>query len=153
MEDLTKLIAGQAFFKGMDTAFVEMLAATAQPARFAPGELIASEGDTASRFYLVLSGEVRIEGLIPRRGPETYQTVRAGDSLGWSWMFPPFRWHFTVRAEQAVEALAWDTAQLRGLADQNPAFGYEMARRLTQVLLSRLKTTHAELVEYYGPPN
>lgn len=153
MEDLTKLIAGQAFFKGMDTAFVEMLAATAQPARFAAGETIASEGDAADRFYLVLRGEVRIQGLIPGRAPEGYQTVHGGESLGWSWMFPPFRWHFTVRAERDVEALAWDTTRLRSLADQNPAFGYEMARRLTQVLLCRLKTTHAELVEYYGPPN
>lgn len=153
MEDLTKLIAGQAFFKDIDPAYAELLAASAQPARFAPNELIASEGDPTHRFYLILRGEVRIEGLIPGRGPEAYQIVRAGDSLGWSWMFPPFRWHFTVRASQEVEALAWDTAQLRDLAEKNPAFGYEMARRLTHVLVRRLQTTHAELVEYYGSTN
>ncbi len=150
MENLTKLIAGQAFFKGMDPAYLELMSANAQPARFAPNELIATASDPAQRFYLILRGEVRIEGLIPGRGPEAYQTLRAGDALGWSWMFPPFRWHFTVRASQETDALAWDTAQLRALADQNPAFGYELSRRLTQVLVRRLQTTHAELIEYYG---
>lgn len=153
MEDLTKRIAGHAFLKGLEPEHVALLKADARLARFAAGVGIAREGDEANRFYLLLSGEVALEALIPGRGQVGFQTVGAGEALGWSWLLPPYRWHFTARAATDVEALEWDTATLRALAEKHPRFGYELSRRLTQLLLARLQATHSQLVEFYGPGN
>jgi CRP/FNR family cyclic AMP-dependent transcriptional regulator len=150
MEDLTQLIAGHAFLKGFEPEHRDLLVPGARRVRFAAGGVIGREGDETRHFYLVLRGEVGIEALIPGRGQVQFQTVGPGDALGWSWLFPPFQWHFTARAVQEVEALEWDTAGLRQLAEQHPRFGYELSRRLTQLLLRRLQATHTQLVGFYG---
>ena len=41
--------------------------------------------------------------------------------LGWSWLFPPYRWHFDARALSAVRATAFDGACLREKCDADPA--------------------------------
>jgi CRP-like cAMP-binding protein len=153
MEDLTKPIAGHAFLQGLEPEHVELLTADARLTRFAAGVGIAQEGDEANRFYLLLSGKVELAALIPGRGQVGFQTVGTGDALGWSWLLPPYRWHFTARAATDVEALEWDTATLRALAEKHPRFGYELSRRLTHLLLTRLQATHSQLVEFYGPGN
>ena len=38
----------------------------------------------------------------------TIETIEAGEVLGWSWLFPPYRWHFDARALAPVRATAFD---------------------------------------------
>jgi CRP-like cAMP-binding protein len=153
MEDLKTLIAGHPFLKGLDPEHVDVMTTDARLSHIAGGTLIAQEGDEARRFYLLLEGEASIEALIPGRGQVGFQTVGVGEALGWSWLFPPFRWHFTARAATDIRALEWDTEKLRALAERHPRFGYELSRRLMQVLLKRLQATHSQLIEFYGPSN
>lgn len=150
MQDLNQLLASHAFLRGLEPKHLELLAAGARWVRFAPGGIIAREGDEANRFYLILRGEVSLETKIPGPSPGGFKNVGPGEALGWSWLFPPFVWHFTCRAAQEVEALEWDTVQLRAVAEKHPRLGYELSRRLAQVLLTRLRTTHDQLVGFYG---
>jgi len=151
MQDLKQQVADHPFLKGFEPEHVALLQREARLTRISAGSVIAREGDPSERFYLLLAGEVAIEALIPGKGQVSFQTVGAGEALGWSWLFPPFVWHFSARASTDVEALEWDTARLRALAEQHPRFGYELARRLTHLLLTRLQATHLQLVEFYGP--
>ena len=69
-----------------------------------PGELIFREGDPANSFYLIQQGKVVLEsqaggGRIP------VQTVETGEVLGWSWLFPPYYWHFDACAVESTEAI------------------------------------------------
>lgn len=148
MSDLKSLIVGHAFLQGIAPDQIALLEPGARRVRFAPGVFIAREGDPAERFYLLLRGEVSVESAGQTEGQ--LQTVGPGGALGWSWLFPPYKWHFTCRAVDEVEALEWETAYLRQLAEQHPQLGYELARRLTQVLLRRLQATHQQLVGFYG---
>ena len=40
-------------------------------------------------------------------------TLHDEDVLGWSWLFPPYRWHLDARALAPVRALGFDGACLR----------------------------------------
>lgn len=151
MGTLETVIAGHAFLKGLDPRFLPLLVEGAALVRFPAGEKIAQEGEEAHRFYLLLSGKVALEALIPAQGQVGFQTLGAGEALGWSWLFPPFRWHFTARAIEDTEAVAWDTAQLRARSEANPQFGYELSRRMTSMLLDRLRATTTQLVDFYPP--
>jgi CRP-like cAMP-binding protein len=150
MENLEAIIAGHPFVKDLAPELLRLLYPGAKEVVFAAGEIIAAEGAAADRFFLLLSGEVAIEATIAEEGQVALQRLRAGDALGWSWLFPPFRWHFTARAVETTRAVAWDTAQLRAEADANPRFGYALASRLTQVLLQRLGAARQQMVEFYG---
>ncbi len=151
MEDLHDLIAQQSFFRGLDPRHVALLAEGAQRVRFAAGQVIAHEGDEAREFYVVLRGKIELEAYIAPQGQVAFQTIGQGEALGWSWLFPPFQWHFTARAVEETEAIAWQTSELLLKANANPHLGYELACRITQVLHQRLNATHAHLVDFYNP--
>ena len=145
MESPQTLISSHPFTEGMSPEHVALLSADASKAQFPAGKVIAKEGATAERFYLILSGQVAVEAHLQPHEELGVQTVGAGQALGWSWLFPPFQWHFTARVVEPVEAFEWKTERLRELGGAHPSFGYEMAKRITALLIRRLRATHAKL--------
>lgn len=152
MDSLQSTLAQHPFLKDLNPQHLPLLAEGAALVRFAPGQVIAQEGQEAQHFYLILKGKIALETLAPGQEQVQVLTIGAGDALGWSWLFPPFQWHFSPRAVEETEAVQWDTAQLRAKAEAHPQFGYELARRMTGVLLQRLQATHTQLLDFYGPP-
>jgi CRP/FNR family transcriptional regulator, cyclic AMP receptor protein len=62
---------------------------------------------------------------------------------------PPHRWHFGAAAIEPSTATELDTGQLRALAVADPAFGYALATTLFSVMLERLQSTRARLLDLY----
>jgi CRP/FNR family transcriptional regulator, cyclic AMP receptor protein len=139
-------------FAGIDGAYAAQLAGCARTAGWEEGELLFREGEAADTFYVVRRGRVALELFIPNRGPLTVETIEAGEVVGWSWLFPPYRWHFDGRAVAPVRAIAVDGACLRGKCDDDPGLGYELMRRFSQVMLERLQATRLRLADVYGSP-
>src|SRR5450631_3909846 len=101
------LLEKQLFFRGMANRQLELLAENSMPAEFNAGDPILTQGDSASHFHLILEGEV---DLISRGlDDETVriQSIGKGDLLGWSWLFPPYYWHFDARAITPVKTLSF----------------------------------------------
>jgi CRP/FNR family transcriptional regulator, cyclic AMP receptor protein len=139
-------------FADLAPAHAAQLAGCAQTAGWDDGEMLFREGDAADAFYVVRRGRVALELFIPNRGPLTIETIEPGEVVGWSWLFTPYRWHFDGRAVGAVRAIAVDGACLRGKCDADPALGYELMRRFSQVMLERLQATRLRLADLYGNP-
>jgi CRP/FNR family transcriptional regulator, cyclic AMP receptor protein len=150
MNTLDTLIADSPVFAGLTPAYLELIAGCAQTTGFDAGEYLFREGDRADTFYLVRHGRVGIETVVAGRGALTVETVDAGDVVGWSWLFRPFRWHFDARALDPVRAIALDGACLRGKCDQDHTLGYELLNRFSPVLLERLQATQLQLIDVYG---
>ena len=150
MTTIAELMAEAPFFDGLRPQTVELVAGCASNVQFEPGTLIFREGDAADTFYLLRHGSVAIETDAPARGPLVIETLDAGEMLGWSWLFPPFHWHFDARAITAVRATAFDGACLRGKCDADAALGYELTTRVAQTLIERLQWTRLRLLDVYG---
>jgi CRP-like cAMP-binding protein len=150
MRTLEALLADVPFFDGMSPEYVALLAGCASNVRFDAGQAIFREGDEANTFYVIRSGSVALEAFGPARGGLTIETIETGDVLGWSWLFPPYRWHFDARALSRVRATAFDGACLRGKCDDDPALGYDLMRRFAQVIVERLQSTRLRLLDVYG---
>jgi CRP-like cAMP-binding protein len=114
--------------------------------------MLFREGDPADAFYVVRRGRVALELFVPNRGALTVETIEPGEVVGWSWLFPPHRWHFDGRAAEPVRAIAVDGACLRGKCDADPALGYDLIGRFSQVMLERLQATRLRLADLYGAP-
>ena len=139
-------------FAGIDYGYAAQLAGCARTTGWGDGELPFREGDSADAFYVVRRGRIALELFVPGRGPLTIETIEPGEVVGWSWLFPPYRWHFDGRAVGAVRAIAVDGACLRTKCDNDPALGYELMRRFSQVMLERLQATRLRLADVYGAP-
>jgi len=147
---LEPIIREHPFFRGLEDRHLQLIVGCAKNISFEEGEVIFHEGDAADQFYLVREGLVAVELNIPHRGPTTVETIGAGDVLGWSWLFPPYRWHFDARAQQPTRALEFDGKCLRDKCEEDHDLGYEILKRFTHIVTERLEATRLQLLDVYG---
>jgi CRP/FNR family cyclic AMP-dependent transcriptional regulator len=152
LETLEEMIVKHPFWAGLNVHYVDLLKKCVTFERFDVGQSIFQEGGNADQFYLIQKGRVTLDAFVPGRGAVTIQTVGSGDGLGWSWLFPPYQWHFSARSSDATEAIVFDAKLLRDEAEQNHDFGYELNKRVAKMLLRRLQETRLLLVDFYGFP-
>ena len=150
METLKPVIQAHVFLRNLSPEYVDSLTACANPKEFQPGEIIFREGDIADRFYLIETGKVALEAHVPGRGQLSVQDLDGDDVLGWSWLFPPYVWHFQARALELTRAISFDGAHLLVACERNHEFGYDLMKRLAQVLILRLQATQKQLVRLHA---
>ena len=93
---LNEAITNRAFFHGMNPEHLTMLT---DGAKAVQSRACAVPGRrAANQFYLIASGKITVEAHEPADGTMVVQTLGAGEVLGWSWLLPPFVWHFQARA-------------------------------------------------------
>ena len=149
-ESLAETIAGHRLFKDLAPQYLTLLAEVAMFKEFPAGELIFREGDPANRFYLILDGEVALESAAPERPPIVLQTIGRDDVLGWSWLFPPYYWHFDARATVPTRAIFFYGTWLRENCERDHDFGYEMMKRMSAVMIERLQATRRKIAANSG---
>lgn len=140
-------LGGHPFLGGLAPAQFQVLAANAMLVEIAAGEVIFREGDNANRFYLIHDGEVVLESADhPERRATVIETIGGGDVLGWSWMFPPYYWHFDARATKPTKATFFYGTRLREACETDPQLGYALATRMAEVVIRRLQATRLKLL-------
>jgi CRP-like cAMP-binding protein len=149
---LSDLVAGLPLFSGLPGDAVSATARCARNVNFAPGDLLLSEGAPADTLFLIRRGLVSIEVHVPGEGARIVDRIGPGRLVGWSWMFPPYLWHFDARAVGPVGAVAIDGATLRTQAESDHTFGFELMSRLAGMALERLHETRIRLLDLYAPP-
>lgn len=146
MKNLNEAITHHAFFRGMKPEHLALLTEGAKPITFKAGDVLFRESQPAGEFYLIESGKIALETHEPANGMTLVQTLGAGDVLGWSWLFPPFTWHFQARATEPTGVIILNGAHLLVAAERNRDFGYELMKRVAQVVIHRLQATRKQLL-------
>jgi CRP-like cAMP-binding protein len=137
------------FLSGLKAEFYDFFNDCSSLRRFASQQQIFREGAEADHFYLIVSGRVALETLVPSSGTVTVQTLGAGDALGWSWFFAPHKWHFSATTTAPTEVISFDAAALRTKAEENCEFHHELVSRFAKTLYERLISLREQLVEIY----
>jgi len=149
-EDTASLLGAVPVFEELSRADLEQVAAVAVPRSFDAGQVVFREGDRADAFYVVRHGTVAVELHAPARSPMMVETIEAGEVLGWSWLFPPYRTHFDARALSSVRATSFDGACLREKCEADANLGYDLMKRFAEVFTERLQWTRLRLLDIYG---
>ena len=150
MEDLTVILKQHPFLAGLADEHMHTLVGCASNVRFPEGTYIIREGELANTLYLIRTGRVALEIDVSGRGDLRIQTTGPGEILGWSWLIYPYRWHFSGVVVMETRAIALDGECLRNKCEADAAFGYEMLKRLAQVMERRLEATRLQLLDMYG---
>ena len=150
-----ELLAAQPFFKGLSAPQLELLAVNAMSVEFKTDEPIFEEGSPANRFYVLLSGEVALESPCPKYDDERsmvlIETIGAGGVLGWSWLFPPYYLRFNARALSPVKTLFFYGTRLREQCENDHELGYQLMKRVAEVVVRNLRATQQRLLECPDP--
>ncbi len=149
---ITPILKEHTFLEGLKPSYVELLSECASNACFQAGELIFRQGETANRFYLIRYGKVAVEITPPGGQALIIKTLTDNDVLGWSWLFPPYQWHFDARALELTRAIVLDARCLRGKCDRDPELGYRLMERFSFIMLETLQSTQLQLLDLYDRP-
>src|SRR6266568_969950 len=147
------LLKAHPFLEGMTPHQHRILGDCAMQARFDASEVIFHEGDPANRFYLIQEGKVVLESHTRDRGIVAFQTLGPGEALGWSWLFPPYFWHFGARAIEPTDAIFIYATPLRNECESDHELGYELMKRMAAVMLSRLQAARRRWLGFSGSPS
>ncbi len=151
VSSLEGYLAEHPLLRGLAEDDLELLTGCASNVAFQADEEIFRQGQAANHCYLIRYGRVALQVASPNRGPLTVQTLEPGEVLGWSWLFPPYRWHFDARALELTRATALDGSCLREKCDQDPRLGYELMKRFSAVMHDRMQASRLQLLDLYGP--
>ena len=150
MQDLGPYLKEHPFLAGMSDSHIELIVGCASNVKFDVGDYVCREGREAKQFFFVRHGKLALELLTTDRGPMTIQTIGEGDVLGWSWLFPPYLWHFDAKAVELTRAIAMDGECLRKKCETDHELGYEIMKRFSYVMVNRLSATRLQLLDIYG---
>ena len=151
MKDIKTLIQEHPFFAGLDAASVELIAALRIEHAFRSRRISVSRRRSGEPILSVAERIVRLETAVPGRAPVVLETIRAGEVIGWSWLFPPYLWQFDAQAVENVRATVFDGKCLRGKCQEDHDLGYELAMRSAHIMMQRLQATRLQLLDVYGP--
>jgi CRP/FNR family transcriptional regulator, cyclic AMP receptor protein len=152
MHTLAAILAAHPFFKGFDPTHIQFIARCARNVRYDAGNYIFHEGEPATHFYLIRQGLVALETMAARHQPVTIETIETEEVLGWSWLFPPYRWHFSALVIEPVRAISLDGICLREKSEEDHELGYQLTKRVAQIMLERLQATRLQLLDIYYVP-
>ncbi|GER90717.1 hypothetical protein KDW_48790 [Dictyobacter vulcani] len=150
MPDYDRLLAAHPFFNEFQADYLHQIACLATTVCYERNAYIFHEGDAAEQFYLITRGHVMLETFgVERRGSISIETIEAGEVLGWSWLFAPYRWHFSARTLEEVEVIVLDGVSLRYMCEADPMFGYALLKHMAVIIMQRLQRTRLQLIDMY----
>lgn len=145
-------LSGHAFFSGLDDAFVKYLADSASERQIKKGEVLFKQGNSADKFYLLRSGEISVQ--VPALMGPVLEIQRLGEDqiLGWSWLIPPYRWHFMARAQEDSEVIEFDGSAILAHCEEDTNFGYHLLKRFAALMSERLEAARQKMMDQWNPP-
>ena len=148
--DIAQLAANHPVLAGLPGDTAALVSGCSRQVAVETGDHLLTEGEPAHCLYLLRRGRVSLEVRAPGRGVLMIETLGPGSALGWSWLFPPYRWQFDARALEPVGAIEVDADCFHAKMESDPVFGYALMKRFASIMLERLQTTRLRLLDLYG---
>ncbi len=146
--NMSDFIKNHPLFKGIDEASTDWLASCAREHQYGAGDFLLQTGKPANHLFLLVRGRVSIEASpVGEKGAIIIQTLADGDTVGWSWMLPPYTWNLDARALERVQAVTIDAQQLRARLEKDIPMAAKLYRRFSEVMLHRIHAMRKQLYE------
>lgn len=150
---LKDILTKNPLFRKLSPETKSLLQDCATEVSFKKDQLLAKTGEDADRFYLIQHGSVALQIYDPRLGSIEFMTLHENDAVGWSWVFPPARWHFDAMAKGDIEAVQVDSLKLLQRCETDCKIGYDLVICFSEIMKERLVATRLQLLDLYGDLN
>lgn len=140
-----QLLRKTAIFADLDEGELARVAEICKEQSFTGGQHVFHEGEPGNRFYIIVSGDIRISRNIPGSGEEALAVLQPGACFGEMAVFD--------RSERSTDAVANNPAVLitisrpdfEILLDFNRDMAYKILWSMVRLLSSRLRVTNDNL--------
>ena len=149
IESLERVLREHPFLDGLKETDIRFMVSCARNVRAKQGEFVVREGELSAHLYLIRQGRVGLETDVPGEGSIEVETLREGDILGWTSLFPTYRWHLDARALEDTALIAFDGPCLGRKLNDDPNLGYQVCRRLLYQVHQRLERMRMQNLDVY----
>lgn len=148
-EPISAVLRRQPFTRGLAEEQLAKLLAFTTEVSFEEDQVIFPAGRLSANLYLVVTGCVCVEVRTPVYAV-CLQVVGPGEAFGWSSLLEHHDTVFQVRALGPTTTLCIDAKQLLAECQQDPKFGFELLRRVLEMVAGRVEAIEARLAEFCG---
>jgi CRP/FNR family transcriptional regulator len=121
-------------FAGVDEEYLLQIVAITHRKSFAKGETLFAEGETASGFYLLDKGGVKLCKISPDGREKVLHFVHPGETFAEAAFFGDGKYPAEARGVDAGEALFFPKEAFMGLLERNPRFSLNLIVSLSMQL-------------------
>lgn len=150
MRQLRDLLRTHPIFHDFADEHIDAIKDCAWEIEYQADQYLFWTGQEAKYLYILRDGTVALQAYTPERGPIVIERMGDGDIIGWSWLFPPYKWHFDAKAEEPTHAMVLDGRCILGKCAENHELGFELMKRFNCVMLDRLNATRLRLIDIYA---
>jgi len=150
MTDLILDIQRHPFVEGMRPEHCAQLGRLARRVEFPANGILFPEGDLRHEFFLLIAGRVALE-IVSHGQAVRVDTLEPGAALGWSSVLLNRGKFFQARALEPVKALVFPGVELLEACREHTDFGFELMRRLLEVVSRRLQVARVKVLDSYWP--
>ena len=137
------------FFDGISEEMIEYISHCGQNHHFHQNQYRGKEGEAAEHFYIIRKGKVSLQLHHHIKGTIMLKTLHPGDIVGISWIVPPYRLNFDMRALEETSVIEFNGKCIRDKCEADPKLGYLLIKKFTEMLSERLKDTRMQLLDVY----
>jgi CRP-like cAMP-binding protein len=141
-----EVLRNHSFARGLSTDNFCRIEEIAESFPLERSQYLWRQGDRPDFLYLVASGQVSLEILVPRQGPLQVEAILP-DELAGGWLGFPEPSDFDAHATTPVQGFRLSGESLRLLCARDSRLGYELLRRWTTLKSRRLQRARKRLVE------
>jgi len=136
-------------FKDLPEELLDKLVTFCEEETYAQGDVVFREGEHADKLHFLLKGNIVLKVKLTSR-PDSI-TVSAVNQqyerFGWSGIVPPHIYTASAVCEEECKVLLLPGDKLMELLQENPAAGFTVMQRLTELVSSRLRTSRQGLLK------
>jgi CRP-like cAMP-binding protein len=145
MTDTVALLRGVAIFADLDDGELARVAEVCRSKDFLSGEYIFKEGESGSRLYLIVEGDVRISRVVPGSGEEALAVLKPGALFGEMSVFDRRERSTDAISNGGTKVLTISRSDFELLLDFNRELAYKVLWSCVRLLSGRLRSTNDSL--------
>ena len=147
MKTLHELMEAHPAFHDFPKEFVAELQECTWEMELLEDQYVFWTGEPARYFYFIRDGAIDLIAQSEEQGRVVIERLGSGEALGWSWLYPPYRWHYDAQAREPTHVLVLDGTRVLEKCRSNHELGYELMSCFGRVMLDRLMNTRKRLLE------
>ncbi len=132
-EDLKQIV----MLRHLTDPMLDKLAQIIDVLRFDRDEIIFEQNETATRFYMLIRGNVLLEQEITEKATACVGSIKPGYSFGWSAMIEDTSYTTSAVCVEPSEVFSFKREKIMKLLERDPEMGYRMYRRLLVIIKKR----------------
>jgi len=135
------------WFHGLSAESTHQLLEVAEFRSIEYDEVVFAEGAQNASLYLILTGRIQVESLIPGHGMLPIYFAEPLDVIGWSSLTPVVRHNpCCARGLEKSRLLAFQAKKLEYFCEINHDLGYIIMRRLANIVASSMLNHRLKLL-------